>query len=87
MKIYKYDKKTRELLETIEFVDGNKVFYKTEALEEAELRRKYQELILAVEFKYKDETRHQTALRILKQWNDTRKNDVTEEQGKTMGSY
>jgi uncharacterized membrane protein len=67
MRIEKRDTQTRELLETIEFVNGEKVTYK---LVEAELLDNYNELLQAVTSKHPTETRHQTALRYIKQSED-----------------
>jgi len=64
MKIEKRDTQTRELLETIEFVNGSKVTYK---LVESEILDDYNELMMAVDCKYEGETRHQTALRLIKE--------------------
>jgi len=61
MKINKYNTKTGEFIESIEFVDGDKVRYELETVED-----KYNELLHAVENKYTTLTRHEAVLFLIK---------------------
>ena len=64
MKINKHDVETEEVIESIEFIDGSKVYYR---LVGGDIYSKYEELLMAVTSKNPIEGRHETALRYIKE--------------------
>jgi len=78
-----HDIKCNKLFNTFEIIVENEGFVKESEMEELKaIKRKYTELIMAVGQKFPDESRHETALRYIRNQEYSNEKEMNDELGK-----